>query len=372
MFLYLLPCIISFCAAIQYDLGGHKDAGKKTIWLGLYLYLILFIGLRYMVGGDSYFYMLYFKDSQPHNLFDLSWDNEYQPLFTLLVSFSKTVYPDFTIFQLLHALIINTCLFYFISKNTPYRFTSLCLCFLCFYINFSVEIMRESLAIIVFMLNYKNLEQNKWLKYYLGVGIAFMFHLSAIFLIVLPLFKYLKIDRKYFLLLFLSYFILSHLSFIFSFFENIEKIDKKINDYAEATYGWKSTILFVVTRTIIPIGIGFWAKKNFQTPIKYESMLCVFGLLGIGSIFNPIIFTRFSNYIMPFYIITLANIIIPSFKRGTPLLKKIHMLAFCIMIFISYSISSFYWPESYYRKWIPYHSVFSLQHKYNLMIDRDY
>lgn len=372
MFLYLLPCFISFCAAVQYDLGGHRDVGRNFIWFGLYIYLILFIGLRYMVGGDSYFYMLYFKESQPLGFFDLSWDNEYQPLFTFLVSFAKTIYPNFTIFQLLHAFIINTSLFYFISKNTPYRFTGLCLCFLCFYLNFSVEILRESLAIIVFMFNYKNLEQNKWLRYYLGVGISFLFHLSAIFLIVLPLLKYLKLNKQYIILLFLSYFILSHLSFIFSFFENIEKIDKKINDYAEAAYGWKSTILFVVTRTLIPISIGFWTKKNFEFPIKYESMLCVFGLLGIGSVFNPIIFTRFSNYLMPFFIITLANIIIPSFRRASSSSKKISIFIFCAMIFVSYSISSFYWPEGYYKKWIPYYSVFSEQYASGLFIDRDY
>lgn len=372
MIIYLIPCIVTLCAAIQYDIGEHKDIGKVVIWNGLYTYLLLLIGLRYMVGGDSYFYMLYFQDAQPLGCFDLSWDGEYQPFFTLLTSIAKTINSNFITFQILHAFIINTALFYFITQNTSYRFSALFLCFLCFYINFSVEILRESLAIIVFILNYKNFQNNKWLKYYLGVGIALMFHLSAIFLIILPFLKDLKLNKKYVLLLLLSVFILYHLTSIFSFFENVEKINKKINDYAEATYGWKSTALFFITRTLIPIGIGFWAKKKLQMTIKYESMLCVFGLLGIGSIFNTIIFTRFSNYLMPLYIITLADILCPCFKRSSSYLQRLIACSLCLTMFIFYSISSFYWPQKYYQKWIPYYSIFSDQFQREIPIDRDY
>lgn len=372
MVLYFIPCIIAFLSSIQYDVGRRENSRKYIIWWGLYIYLLLLIGLRYMVGGDSYFYMLYFNEADPSSLFDLSWDSEYQPLFTFLVSLSKIVYPDFVSFQLLHAFIINTSLFYFISKNTPYRFAALSLCFLCFYINFSVEILRESLAIIIFIFNYKNLEEKKWLKYYVGVGFAFMFHLSAIFLIVLPFFVNLKLNRKYIILLVLSCLILYYLEFVFSFFGNIEKIGKKINDYSEAAYGWKSTFLFLMTRTLIPVGLGFWAKKKLHMPIKYESMLCVFGLLGVGSVFNAIIFTRFSNYLMPLYVITLAGILCPCFKKAVSSLQKQVAFLLCIIIFVTYSIGSFYWPDRYYQKWIPYYSIFSWEYQIGFPIDRDY
>ena len=125
----------------------------------------------------------------------------HQPFFVLLNSFAKTIYPSFTCFQLLHSFIINTCLFCFVAKKSLYRFSTMFLCLLVFYINFTVEILRESLAIMVFVYNYKNLDNKNWIRYYIGVFISVMFHLSAVFLIILPLLKFLRLNKKYLLLL---------------------------------------------------------------------------------------------------------------------------------------------------------------------------
>lgn len=372
MFVYLIPFIVTIFGAIKYDICKENDADKHFLWYGLYLYLLLLIGLRYMVGGDSYFYWLYFNDFSPSGMFDMSSDADYQPFFALMISFSKTVYPSFTSFQLLHSFIINTCLFYFVTKNTEYRFSTLFFCLLLFYINFTVEILRESLAIMVFIYNYKNLENKKWLSYYIGVFISVMFHLSAIFLIVLPFLKFLRLNKKYLIILVISFFALSQLQFIFTFFENIEKINKKINDYSEATYGWKSTFLFFVTRTLIPIGFLYWAKIKHNILIKYEYLICVLGLLGICSIFNTIIFIRFTNYFLVFYCITLSEVLIPFFRtRAISLSKLIATITF-VLALLTYGYMSFFWPVRYYEKWIPYYSIFSSEAQNDKFIDRDY
>jgi len=373
MIVYIIPFIVTFFAALVYDICNYHDKnGKFLIWSGLYIYLTLLIGLRYMVGGDSYFYMLYFNNVTPGSLFDISWDSEYQPLFTFLTNLAKRIYPSFISFQLLHAFIINTCLFYFIAKNSKYRFITLFLCLLMFYINFTVEILRESLAIIVFVYNYKNLENKKWVKYYIGVLIAVMFHLSAIFLIVLPFMKFLRLNKRYILLLVIVFFALNQLNYIFSFFENFEKINKKINNYSEASYGWKSTVLFFVTRTVIPIGLFLWAKVKFNISIKYESLICVFGLLGVCSIFNTIIFTRFTNYFMIFYCIALADLLIPFFRLKVLTQSKLFVMVTFIIILFTSGYTSFYWPAGYYEKWVPYYSVFSIESESNIFIDRNY
>jgi hypothetical protein len=372
MIVYIIPFIVTFFAAIVYDICKYHDNGKFLIWIGLYIYLTLLIGFRYMVGGDSYFYMLYFNNVSPGSLFDISWDGEYQPLFTFLTSFSKAIYPSFTSFQLLHAFIINTCLFVFIAKNSRYRFGTMFLCLLIFYINFTVEILRESLAIMVFICNYKNLENNKWVKYYIGVVIAILFHLSAVFLIVLPFLKFLRLNKSYLLLLLLTFLALNQLQYLFVFFENVEKINKKVNDYSEASYGWKSTLLFFVTRTIIPVGLFLWAKVKFNISIKYESLICVFGLLGVCSIFNTIIFTRFTNYLMLFYCIALADVLIPFFRLKVLTVSKLFVIGTFVLILWSYGYTSFYWPAGYYEKWVPYYSIFSYESENNKFIDRNY
>ena len=373
MILYIIPFIVTFFAAIVFDICKYHDNNSKfLIWIGLYIYLTLLIGLRYMVGGDSYSYMLYFNNVSPGKMFDISWDADYQPLFVFFTSLCKTIYPSFTSFQILHAFIINTCLFYFIAKNSQYRFSTLFLCLLMFYINFTVEILRESLAIMVFIYNYKNLENKKWVKYYIGVLIAVMFHLSAVFLIILPFLKFLRLNKSYIVLLIIAFLVLNQLNFIFTFFENIEKINKKVNDYSEASYGWKSTLLFFTTRTLIPVGFFLWAKSKFNILIKYEFLICVFGLLGICSIFNTIIFTRFTNYIMLFYCIALADVLIPFFRKKVLTPSKLFVIVTFIIILFTSGYTSFNWPTGYYEKWVPYYSIFSNESENNKLIDRNY
>lgn len=372
MILYIIPFLVTFFAAIVFDVCKYQDNGKHFIWIGLYIYLLSLIGFRYMVGGDSFSYSQYFNNLSINELENISWDGDYQPFFVFFISLSKIIYPSFTTFQILHAIVINTCLFYFIAKNSECRFATLFLCLLIFYINFSVEILRESLAIMVFVFNYKNLENKRWMRYYFGVLISVMFHMSAVFLIILPFLKFLKFNKRYLILLFLTFFALNQLQYLFTFFENVEKINKKINDYSEISYGWKSTLFFFITRTLIPVGLFMWAKIKFKISIKYEYLMCVFGLLGVCSIVNTIIFTRFTNYLIVFYCIALADLLIPFFRLKVVTPSKIFIMMAFLLIMSTYGYMSFYWPERYYEKWIPYYSIFSNEAENNKFIDRNY
>lgn len=373
MIVYIIPFLVTIIGSIKYDVCKENDVYKYFLWFGLYIYLVLLIGLRYMVGGDSYFYMLFFNNLSTSDIFNVSWDAEYQPLFFIFSAIAKFVYPSFTSFQILHSIVINSVLFFFISKNSKYRFFSLFLCLLMFYINFTVEILRESLAVMIFIINYKSFENNKWLKYYLGVFVAVMFHLSAIFLIILPFLKFLRLNKIYLLILVLAFVVLNQMNYLFVLFENVEKIGKKVNDYSVASnYGWKSTALFFITRTLIPVGLLMWAKFKFRINIKYESLICVFGLLGVFSVFNTIIFTRFTNYLFLFYCIALAEVLIPFFRQKKLNLSKFFVLSTFVVILFTYGYISFYWPVKYYEKWIPYYSIFSNEAQNNRFINRDY
>lgn len=372
MVVYAIPFLLSFFASIRYDIYSCKDVGKFLIWFSLYIYLILIIGFRYMVGGDSYFYMIYFNELSTDDIFNFSFDETYQPFFGLFTKITKLIYPSFISFQVVHAILLNTVLFFFLSKNTKYRFTALFLSFLLFYINFSVEILRESLAIVVFILNYKNFENNKWLKFYLGVIISILFHLSAVFLLVLPFFKVLKLNIWYVLILLILFFALNRMQDFFLIFENLDKINNKITTYSEVSFGWKSTIMFFLTRTLIPVGFLYWAKIRYKLIIKYESLICLFGLLGICSVFNTIIFTRFTNYFIFFYCIALSDVLVTLWKIKGVTLNKIKVAFVSIFIFFSYGYLSFYWPSKYYEKWIPYYFILSEKAINNDFIDRDY
>lgn len=175
-FFYFLLC------AYIYDVKRAKKYARLHYILMCTL-LILIAGLRYRVGGDT---LSYFDDYSsfptfsefPHTDFS---ELKYEPLFYVIVAFSKLLHPDFAIFQFVQASIVNIIFFYFIATRTLYKFSSICLYFILMYFYFNMEIMRESMSVCTFLLSIKYIEKKNYLVYYLFAIIAYLIHTSAIF-----------------------------------------------------------------------------------------------------------------------------------------------------------------------------------------------
>lgn len=361
MIVYLIPVFLSILGIFIFDI--NKNKGGRLLYYILFIYLVLLIGLRFEVGGDTLVYMEDYKWRPDLSDWQFSWIDYYEPLYTLLCAVAKSIGEDFVYFQILHSLILNTCLFYFISKNTEYKFSALFLCFIYYYLYFSTEILRESLAIFVFILNYKNYEEGNWGKYYLGVCIAILFHISAIILIILPFVKKMKFNGVYFIILFFCIFLFMKLDVIFSLFMNISKISEKMNSYNDVVLvdggllGLILTLLIVCRFTVLPLIIYLWDKKVLKESPKYEGLICFYTLLGIGAFFNSTIFERFPNYITPLYFISLTNILVPCFFRKASLSRKLAgTIIFCLIVIVYTSF-----PARIYMRYIPYYSVFNPQ-----------
>jgi hypothetical protein len=194
--IYIIIFLFLFLSAIHYDVNGYKVNNYLVfIW---WLIFVLLAGLRYRVGCDTFSYMLSYKTIPTiENLtYKQLVSNVYQPFWVILSSLCKSVSKDFTFFQLVHAVIANSIIFYFIRKNSIYFFTGILFYFIFYYLYFNMEILRETLAICVFLLSLKYFFSNKWLKYYIFCFIALMFHLSAILLFFLPLFKSIWTSRS--------------------------------------------------------------------------------------------------------------------------------------------------------------------------------
>jgi hypothetical protein len=371
LIVYVLPFMLSLLGIIVYDIGKYRYISKIYLWGLIFTYLTLLIGLRYYVGGDTFFYHEYFRRLVDFDLFDFENSKSYQPFFLIFMKISKLIYSDFVIFQILHVLIINSVLFWFIRNNTRFIFSALFFCLLIFYINFSVEILRESLAVMIFLLNYKNLEQSKWLKYIVGVVISAMFHLSAIFLLILPFISFLKFNNYYLIFIIILTVLLTQIQPFLNLLALILSIQEKITFYSEYAPSINTTLLFFTAKFLIPVGFFFFAKYALKKSIMYESLMCLFGLIGIGTVFSTLIFSRLTNYMLPFYCISIAEIITPYLSLKKLVLGKVFMyfMIFCSIIIMGYT--SFFWPTGYYTKWVPYMSIFSQEAADDAVIDRE-
>ena len=108
-------------------------------------------------------------------------DRLYQPFWYIFNAAIKSVYDDFTFFQFVHAIIVNTAIFYLIPKYTKKKFLGILVYFIFFYLYFNTEILREVLAIVFFLFAYPLIFKKKYIQYFLLCGCAYMFHAFAMF-----------------------------------------------------------------------------------------------------------------------------------------------------------------------------------------------
>lgn len=351
--------MITLYGAIQYDIKGKKSSKECICFVFLYIYLVLLIGLRYEVGGDTLNYMGDFELRKDLSEWSYEYDdNGFQPLYTLLCAIAKSISSEFYVFQIIHAIIFNGLLFCFIHRNVKYKYTALLLSFLIYYFYFSTEILRESLAVMVFLFNYKNLQESKWVRYYIGVGLSCLLHVSAIFLLLLPFLKWVRFERIYIVSLIIILFVMLQLHDIFSLFGNVSPLKGKISSYESTGFGgYLFSFINLMMYFVFPALICFLSRVLLKHPSKYENMLCIISLLGVASLFSFIVFSRFINYLLPFLAVAISEFFMETLKRKT--LRQYAFLITCLSLFV-YSANYIYLKR--YTLWIPYHSIFNPVH----------
>lgn len=358
---YVIPLCLAFLGVGLYDMGIYRR-GKSFLWNLLCIYLILVMGLRYEVGGDTLTYMLWFEwaknldDWNPFNIIQ-----NYEPGFTFLAAIAKSYGKDFVYLQIIHAAILNIGIFYFISKNTTYWFFAICIAFLTYYLYFSTEVLREALAVIIFVLNFKLFQERKWGEFYLLVFICILFHYSASFLLFLPLFSRIKFNTKFVILVFIFGILCFGIkSVVFSVIERIPVIGERVAAYSKNSFvGYFWCGLRVFQFTIIPLLILFYAKKILHRNPKYEISYLFIILSGIGIIFMPIIFQRFTNYFYPIYALSLSDLICSGLK-SININKKLAASFLVFIITIGYGTYFIYLDA--YQMWLPYSSILNPIH----------
>ncbi len=138
---YAITIIIMLIGVYRFDI--HNQNHNKTLWYRLEWAILVFIaGLRYKIGGDTYAYMEYFETVP--DIFQITDSDfkysRFQPLFIILVSFIRSFSSCFLVFQLCHAILVNSAFFYFFRRNSEYPFTAVLFYALFFFLNYNTEV----------------------------------------------------------------------------------------------------------------------------------------------------------------------------------------------------------------------------------------
>lgn len=179
----MLVCVYNF------DLRRRNRYAQLAYWT-FFVVLVVVSGLRYRIGTDSVVYEANYENVPTMMELDRFKFNStrFEPAFMVFQSITRTFSPDFMWLQFLHAIVVNAVFFWFISKNAKHKFLTLTFFYIVLYLNLNTQVMREALAVCLFLLSWPFFRDNKWIQYYLLTGLATFFHTSAFVLLVLPLF----------------------------------------------------------------------------------------------------------------------------------------------------------------------------------------
>ncbi len=333
MLYYIIPLFVCLIAIFRYDMAQTRQREGKLVWIFLYVYLIVLMGYRYEVGGDTLNYMGYWNYQEDLSDWQLTFKEQFAPGYSLLCALSYTLSPEFYVFQLIHSFILNSLLFYFICKNAQYKFSSLMVVFILTYLYFSTEILREVIAVLIFSFNCSNLKNRKWIPYYCGVFLSVLFHYSAFILVIFPFLTWVKFDKKYIWCCLITGVLLMFLLPIISLFEGVVVVGDKLSGYSQdTTHGILADFMALLRSWIFPLLFVLFMKYGMHRSIKYENLIAIMTLFGFAAYFSPIIFSRFSNYLILFYAISLADILIDCIRSSTVTRNNAIILFFCFIL----------------------------------------
>lgn len=195
--IYVITLIVCLFLVWKYDFRGKKT--HKDRWFkGLLLWYIVISALQYYVGVDIAIYIdKYSIFREPLNLdsFVDKAGERVQPGWLILTWFCKLFTDDFILMKIIQAIFFNIAVFTFFKREAKYVF--LCIFFFSVtdYLVCNFNVLRQSYSIAFGLYAVSALKNDKYLKYGLFVILAFMFHNSALLLLLLPIIKFFKPNR---------------------------------------------------------------------------------------------------------------------------------------------------------------------------------
>lgn len=354
-------------------LGTERSKRSNIYYIIECLIMILLWGLRYRVGGDSIRYESYFEllpTIDDIGNYDIG-NTRYQPFWLYYNAFIKLICDDFIFFQVIHTSIINIALFIFINNNCKNRFFCVLLYYILYSSYYNTEILREICAVIIFLFSFKFLLKRNYFTYTFFCFIAVMFHISALFLLILPLLLFFynnehpirSLIRLSFLSFIFSLFLTKIIPFdLFSSFLSTSYVDSLENVVrGESSFNFNGILLNIIQQTSVFVPTILLIKLKKEELSKALFLYSLVSIIGI----QLFMITRFYNFFFIFLLIAYSDLYLEIKKHK--LSSKISYalnLSFIILLFfriLYYNNSTELIVGKMYNCWYPYYSILDPQ-----------
>jgi len=311
------------------SLSVEKTIGEKIAFISILLFAIC----RYRVGWDYVAYETLMKSDDAIN---------YEFLSKFILSFSRKIhfYPfAFIIFSTISLTLIRLML----KKYSSYASLSWVIYFT-FPLYFFQDLgtIRQSVALAIIFYSFHLFQCKKYFRCLILILIATLFHLSAIMGFIVFLFYFIKLNRKYNIILFISgiiisqfctFYISSNSLFISNFLSHTflaSKLEFYINNSVVAYRLTSFLYLFWIIEVLCLILYNKLVEYDYRN--KSYITLSNFGIFfyGILQIIDPTTAIRFCLMFIIFWLLLL-----PSFLYIVPIVKMNQIKTFIYLISFS-------------------------------------
>lgn len=233
------------------------------------IWLIFHDGLRWGIGTDWTIYYNYFQ-----NCLFIDTD-EFEFGYVVISKFVRSLTSYYTVFLILHAIMVYSTFGYLFKKYSPYPILSLLL-FYFSMLNY-MGMNRQYVALCILIWSVPFIVERSFIKYSLFQILAFFFHQSSILFVIAYFVPHLK-ERKFYIKILIAACIISVLGLI-------NKIPFEIFFYFGARFGEKAelfmndtegtsliVVLFGILKRVIWIFLLFNSWKDIKSS-RYLSLL---------------------------------------------------------------------------------------------------
>ena len=296
----------------------------------------------------------------------------YMPLWYVYNAVFRS-FGGYYLFQMVQAIIVNTVVLWFFRKHCRCYFTAMTVYFVGYYFSMNMDIMRQAICICIFLLSYDFLEKKKLVPYYVMSIIAIGFHMSAVFLLFVPL---TRLSRKSFAIVGMVLLVVIFVFKTSGSTQGLESVVSKSGSYMwyyiidRLHYYTESSHLNIIGMTVrflvcvpfvVMIAVKWFVWKKHDNIIDNMMVLLVF--VQISSMIFPA-FGRFNYYLFLIGIVFLTKEISGNWQtiksnQMVKLLVTAALFVYCVNISYYYIMNQYDYKEGahVYHRYIPYHSV---------------
>lgn len=345
MIVYIFPFITLLMLSFKDVFGRKISVRRESILLSLLLlYLSILAGIRHGIGIDYFTYQNIF-----HGINDFSDYNYLEPGFRLLVVFFKSIGVHSQWLFFVFALITLVLLVKSITKNSYYPLLSLFLYLCIFYTGYVFNVLRQGIAMSIFLISLQYIEERRIWRVLLLSLIGTSIHYSGIFIIIGYIFTKISIKRKtYIILLLISIGLIFasnlYAGKIISFMPAI--ISQKLISYSN-TFRSSIDLVGLIQRVLLFIPLLMYYPMLNKVDKKFE---IIFKLYFLGFLFyslfsfQGLLATRINMFYKILEILLIPYLFALRIKTFDKLLLFLFVILWGGIIYYSVFRSPYFYP----------------------------